>query len=213
MPTNCEEIYRSDNRTEYKLDGIYEVYVDSSTIIRVYCEMFKGGWTRIMNRVDNSPSFNKSYDDYIEGFGPLKQNHWLGLKYIRKLLLKQIMSLRIELYNTDDDFVFIEYDSFHINHKQEFYKLSVGDKTFGDLNEYFGSYHNDMKFSTYDRDYDEDPRNCALLNNGGWWYRNCQLACLTCKDNVNGQWLQSYTGSPNYANIKMMIRPKPKSGS
>ncbi len=81
MPTNCLDIMNSADKSEPKQDGIYEIYADSTTMLRVYCEMFKGGWTRIMNRVDNSLSFNKPLNDYIVGFGPLKQNHWLGLRY------------------------------------------------------------------------------------------------------------------------------------
>ena len=206
MPTNCLDILKSDNET--KLDGIYEIYADSSTMLRVYCEMFKGGWTRIMHRVDNSLQFNKSLNDYIVGFGPLKQNHWLGLRYMRKLIMHKQMSLRIELFNTDDDLSFIEYETFHINPESDGYKLSVGKMIYGDVTEYFGEYHNDLKFSTYDSDNDADSANCAAQSGGGWWFKNCYFVCLTCKDSQRGQWLQSYTTSANYANIKMMIRPK-----
>ena len=65
-----------------------------------------------MNRVDNTLAFNKSMNDYDEGFGPLKQNHWLGLKYMRKLVMNQPTALRVELFNNDDDLVFIEYEFF-----------------------------------------------------------------------------------------------------
>lgn len=208
MPKNCDDILNSPNSTEPKPDGIYEIYADSTTMLRVYCEMFKGGWTRIMNRVDNSLAFNRSMNDYEEGFGPLKQNHWLGLKYMRKLVMNQPTLLRVELFNDDDDLVFVEYEYFHINPKSDSYKLSVGDRVYGDLTEYLGSYHNDMKFSTFDKDNDEDQKtNCALANNGGWWFRNCYFVCLTCKDSSLGQWLQSYSSSANYANVKMMIKP------
>jgi hypothetical protein len=45
MPKNCQDI--QFNSSEIKMDGVYEIYADSNTILRVYCEMFKGGWTRI----------------------------------------------------------------------------------------------------------------------------------------------------------------------
>ena len=96
MPTNCLDIYKSAAPGEPKLDGIYEIYADSTTMLRVYCEMFKGGWTRIMNRVDNSLSFNKSLNDYIVGFGPLKQNHWLGLRYHFYLFQQNFFSKNFE---------------------------------------------------------------------------------------------------------------------
>ena len=111
---------------------------------------------------------------------------------MRKLILNKQMMLRIEMFNTEDDLSFIEYDTFHIN------PVSVGE------------YHNDLKFSTYESDNDkDDANNCAQANNGGWWFKNCFFVCLTCKDTPRGQWLQSYITSANYANIKMMIKPKP----
>lgn len=129
---------------------------------------------------------------------------------MRKLILNKQMMLRVEMYNTDDDLSFIEYDTFHINPESDGYKLSLGPKVYGDLVEYFGDYHNDLKFSTYDSDNDKDDNvNCAQVNNGGWWFKNCFFVCLTCKDTARGQWLQSYITSANYNNIKMMIKPKP----
>ena len=34
------------------------------------------GWTRIFNRVDRTYAFNRSINDFIEGFGDLNKNHW-----------------------------------------------------------------------------------------------------------------------------------------
>lgn len=42
------------------------------------------------------------------------------------------------------------------------------------------SYFNRMTFSAWDDDNDNTTGNCALKNNGGWWFRNCHRA------NVNG---------------------------
>lgn len=59
-PANCYEMYRSENFA--KVDGVYYVYpdADSDTATKVYCEMNRGGWTRIFNRVNKSnQAFNK----------------------------------------------------------------------------------------------------------------------------------------------------------
>lgn len=43
------------------------------------------------------------------------------------------------------------------------------------------SYHHKTLFSTYDSDNDVSPtRNCALIHNGGWWFKNC------LRSNLNG---------------------------
>jgi hypothetical protein len=43
MPKNCFDILNRGNSSDEKPDGIYEIYADSTTMLRVYCEMFKGG--------------------------------------------------------------------------------------------------------------------------------------------------------------------------
>lgn len=35
-------------------------------------------------------------------------------------------------------------------------------------------YENNQQFSTYDRDHDgHDTKNCAVMREGGWWFRAC----------------------------------------
>ncbi len=36
-----------------------------------------------------------------------------------------------------------------------------------------GSYHSGRRFSTWDRDQDRDPSNCAHRFGGGWWFDRC----------------------------------------
>ncbi|CAG2194302.1 unnamed protein product [Mytilus edulis] len=59
---------------------------------------------------------------------------------------------------------------------------------FGDLNEEFWlgdsmTFHNNMHFSTYDRDNDRSSLNCAAHNTlkGAWWYNNCWRSSLNGK--------------------------------
>lgn len=41
-------------------------------------------------------------------------------------------------------------------------------------------FHNNAKFSTFDRDQDTSPNNCAEKFQGAWWYKSCH------KSNLNG---------------------------
>ena len=76
------------------------------------------------------------------------------------------------------------------------------------------TYHNGMKFSTYDRDNDPDVRNCAATWKSGWWYRSCH------QSNLNGPYLgaaeRSWKGinwfhwkldKRSMKNTEMKIRP------
>ena len=48
------------------------------------------------------------------------------------------------------------------------------------------SYHNGMKFSTYDRDNDQSSRgNCPSYHKGAWWYKYCY------RSNLNGRYLKA----------------------
>lgn len=43
-------------------------------------------------------------------------------------------------------------------------------------------YHDEMFFSTFDKDNDNYTANCARLRRGGWWYKYCHKA------NLNGEY-------------------------
>lgn len=74
------------------------------------------------------------------------------------------------------------------------------------------SYFNGMQFSAWDDDNDKATVNCALTNNGGWWFRECHRA------NVNGlygerstkglSWLMS-EGDWIYPSRVIMMLQKP----
>ena len=50
------------------------------------------------------------------------------------------------------------------------------------------AYHNNMAFTTKDRDNDIWSSNCAVLRTGAWWYKSCQ------ESNLNGPYLGDKQG-------------------
>ena len=89
--------------------------------------------------------------------------------------------------------------------EEKFYKLELGNKIDGNVNDYFKS-HGEMKFSTVDVDNDASPNlRCAQEFKGGWWFRSCYEFCLTCK-HENGFYING-TKNILFSYAKMMIKP------
>ena len=169
----------------FREDGQYFIYVNESLKlepIQVYCEMQSGGWTRIMNRVNIEPkefgSFNKSMQEYTNGFGDVLLNHWLGLQTIKKLCDQEQMSLRTEFKSQNLDEYYIEYDQFRLSDNK--YELNLGHMLNGSITDQM-RFHNGSKFTTYDQDNDSETKgNCAKEFNGGWWHSFYFGTCYTC---------------------------------
>ena len=43
-----------------------------------------GIWTLFLRRISNAVDFNQNWDNYIEGFGNIHENFWLGLENIHR---------------------------------------------------------------------------------------------------------------------------------
>ena len=70
---------------------------------------------------------------------------------------------------------FAHYKVFTVHEAATEYTMNVDAFGYnGSLKELL-SYHNNRKFSTYDRDNDASSKNCCELyaGGGGWWYDNC----------------------------------------
>ena len=48
----------------------------SNTLV---CDLI-GGWTLILRRVDSDVDFQQPWEEYVNGFGDVDGNFWLGLK-------------------------------------------------------------------------------------------------------------------------------------
>jgi hypothetical protein len=138
-----------------------------------------GGWTVFQRRKDGSEDFYRNWTAYKEGFGELYGEFWLGLDKIHRLSANRV-TLRVDMMANDNSKAYARYEDFTIGNEKSLYVI------------YFGSYsgtagdsltrHNGAKFSTSDRDNDQNSGNCASTWSSGWWYDNCY------DSHLNGQY-------------------------
>lgn len=162
----------------------------SEEVVEVYCDQSTGlgGWTLVQQREDGSVNFNRTWKEYLNGFGQIdkqgKGEIWIGNKFLHLLTQKESL-LRVELQDWTGAEAYAEYNV-KVGSEADGFPLTVSDYdgdagdalVKGQLN--LGSFlsHAGMKFSTFDRDSDKWEENCAEMYGGGWWYNNCQSANL-----------------------------------
>ncbi|KAH8361615.1 hypothetical protein KR084_009830, partial [Drosophila pseudotakahashii] len=158
-----------------------------------------GSWMVIQQRVDGSVSFDPKHNSYINGFGDLGTEFWLGLEKLHKLTTSRKYELYIELVDFDDARAFARYDHFVVGSSEGNYKLmSLGDYS-GNAGDALRSYIN-----------------CEFKNE--WWYLcddECYLNGIYKGSKVkmacwNGVWWGRWNMGSRYSlkSCKMLIRPK-----
>ncbi|XP_062576726.1 techylectin-5B-like [Saccostrea cucullata] len=77
IPLDCKDLYEDDKACS----GVYTIYPYGTITspVRVYCDMttMYGGWTTIQRRVTGSPSFDRDWSAYKNGFGSPEQDVWM----------------------------------------------------------------------------------------------------------------------------------------
>nr|KAG5690540.1 hypothetical protein BaRGS_014673 [Batillaria attramentaria] len=99
--------------------------------------------------------------------------------------------LRVDLEDFDGNSAFAEYTSFSVDGADDNYTLHVSgfNGTAGDALKV----HDNMQFTTYDRDNDvKADYNCAVPHHGAWWYIGCYNANLNGLYHQNDSLLASY---------------------
>ena len=132
-------------------------------------------------RQDGSVDFYRGWNEYKAGFGQLTAEFWLGNDKIHRLTASGPSSLRVKLEDWNGNRAYAKYGKFNIGDEQAKYRLEVGSYS-GTARDSL-TYHNNMAFTTKDRDNDRYSNNCGVLWTGAWWYNSCQHS------NLNGQYL------------------------
>lgn len=153
---------------------IHIIHVPDIEPFWVLCEsdIENGGWIIIQRRLDGSVNFQRSWNNYRDGFGDMRGEFFIGLEKLHKLTKAQPQELYIYLEKSDYSTSFYWFKDFIIGSEEEGYMLkSVRDGDFVDWNHWtIGS-----KFTTIDRDNDKYWwGNCAKEFGGGWWFGSCE---------------------------------------
>ncbi|KAI5623627.1 microfibril-associated glycoprotein 4 [Silurus asotus] len=185
FPSDCADVYANG----HTLSEVYTIYPAGETPVQVYCDMGcwgsrtnDGNWTVIQRRMDGSVNFYRPWEHYKKGFGNKDGEYWLGLENLHQLTRKRKYELRVDLQDFDGSSVYAHYSYFSVDSEAEGYKLTVSGFINGGAGDSL-ELSNEQKFTTFDRDQDLHPNNCAKLYLGAFWYNNCHHA------NPNGIYL------------------------
>ncbi|XP_038675081.1 angiopoietin-related protein 5 isoform X3 [Scyliorhinus canicula] len=198
--TDIKDTVGSISRTP---SGIYIIHPEGADYpFEVFCEMdyMGGGWTVFQKRIDGTIEFERTWAEYMDGFGDLGSEFWLGLRNIFHIVNQKNtkFSLLVAFESDDENTAYASYEDFYIDDENEQFKIHIGQftGTAGDAFRGFGTQdnQNEMPFSTFDRDNDGCKSQCNIQANAvdscsvyqnktGWWYNQCGLA------NLNGAYL------------------------
>ena len=199
---SCKEIYDDDNTT---ITGLYKTApTDNKGEFTVFCDMTTsgGGWTVIQRRENNATDFYRGWQEYKTGFGKLDGNFWLGLEKIHRITQIENHELLVTMVHPDGKTFTSKYDLFKVDSAATDYQLDLGEFIKADKHDGGNSfsYHDNQKFSTFDRDNDKSLENCAEKHHGAWWYKSCHEV------NLNGRYYDGNYGNYNDGNDPLAVR-------
>ncbi|XP_073335983.1 angiopoietin-related protein 5 [Pagrus major] len=178
--------------------GIYIVHPENTdSSFEVFCEMdyMGGGWTVMQRRTDGLTDFKRPWAGYVDGFGHLAGEHWLGLKKVFHIVNQKDtrFQLHMALVSNDDVTSYASYDDFRLDTETQFFSIHLG-RYAGSAGDAFRGYEQEQNqdtapFSASDVDNDGCNPSCSINNRTvescsaqhnqtGWWFNQCGLANL-----------------------------------
>ncbi|XP_053327144.1 fibrinogen-like protein 1-like protein [Spea bombifrons] len=177
LAKDCRSAFLNGRRAS----GLYAIQPKDSPPMAVYCDLRPdgGGWTLLQRNTRGNGVFSgpSAWSSYRSGFGNLTGDHWLGNELIYLLTRQNSFAVRFLLVDASGNEHRADYHSFRVDSEANGYALRLGDYS-GDAGDAMTvtnetGTHDNMKFSTADRDNDRFPKNCAEEHGGGWWFDNC----------------------------------------
>ena len=141
----------------------------SNVSLQVYCNLTDGGWTYIQHRFDGRLLFNKTMQEYIDGFGDLKSEFWLGLDKIHALTLHP-RKVKLEVLTIAGDWKSASYSTFSVGGPTAYTLRISRSMSGGDLHSLTLSDGNGRPFT---RGCPRSTVTNTLKYQYGWWFRHC----------------------------------------
>lgn len=200
-------------------NGMYLIQPDANPAFNAFCDMTTagGGWTVLQRRLTGDVSFERTWNEYKNGFGNPNGDFWLGNEYVHRLTTGFYCTLRIELKDFAGNSASSEHTVVTIGDETSKYTLSLEGLYTGTEGNAMSA-HASMKFTTSDSDNDINAgSNCATLHRGGFWYnKDCikngaspnGVFPTSASSNQDGILWKSWKNSfENIKYVQMMVRP------
>jgi len=121
--------------------------------------------------------YNRTWDDYSDGFGDPLGNFWIGLSYLHSILTQDRYVLRIDMEDWEGNKRFAQFNDFFIDDEACKYTLVRVGTFCGDAGDSLTN-HVGSKWSTPDQDNDASGDSCAKIYKGAWWFKACHESHL-----------------------------------
>ncbi|KAI8119952.1 Tenascin-N [Lucilia cuprina] len=208
-PKDCESATKCTQKS-----GYYKISLSEEKKIMVFCDMniTGGSWMHILRRIDGSLDFERNWSTYLEGFGNVKSEYWIGLQNLYALTNNNgRQQLYVHLEDFEGETYYALYDNFVVGRANERFKLIS-------LGNYSGTAIDGMSYSVGAKFYTlQDGRVidgfACDTNGGGWWYKKCSNSSPTnsyfdkYSDNVGIIWGENENQQPYFfKTIYFMIR-------
>ncbi|KAL1377533.1 hypothetical protein pipiens_016198 [Culex pipiens pipiens] len=87
------------------VSGLYNIMLSSGYVVQLFCEqdLQGGGWAVFQRRMDGSVDFNRTFAEYLNGFGDPRGEFWLGLETLHAVT-NPVTQLLIDM----EDFSYVQ---------------------------------------------------------------------------------------------------------
>ena len=172
--------------------GVYDIQPTLATApFPVYCQMTIKTRTLVFRRYDHNFNFNRTWQEYRDGFGDPSGDHWLGLEKLHQITSSKSYELRFIVTLPNGTLTLSNYQNFVLTDEASGYAFSLTSSVSRVLADCLTDLQG-ARFSAYDVDNDNSTlRNCASLFGGGWWYKG--NGCSVC--NPMGPVLPPFDGA------------------